>query len=303
VAALLIGSSQAVTAETLADAIVDAYRTNPRLQAERAELRALDESVIEALSPYRIGAQIGGNIGYNERRQRSLSSDGFTIFEQRSIGAALTVNQLLSSGGRVAAQVSAAEADVLAGRERLRGIENSTMYEVIGAYVSVRRDQQLVAIQARAVDNYDRQVKQNRSREREGDLARTDVAQAEAQWLIIRAALAQARANLEQSRSRFATLVGRNPGVLDPEPGLPRVPTTSDEAQRIAVEESRPCGRPNWPTRRAGIASRLRARSATPRSRLRARSVTSIPSRSRPATWVRTWGAGSRSVSRYSRKA
>lgn len=229
---------QPAVAETLSQALADAYRNNPDLQAQRAELRALDETVIEALSPYRLGATINGNVAYNERQQRGVSSDGFTIFEQRSMGISLAVTQLLISGGRTAAQVSAAEADVLAGRERLREVENSILLEVIDAYVSVRRDQQLVDIQARAVGNYERQVTQNRSREREGDLALTDVAQAQAQLLIIRAALAQARASLEQSRSRFAAVVGRNPGELAPEPALPNLPAGSATAQQAAFEES-----------------------------------------------------------------
>ena len=130
------------------------------------------------------------------------------MFEQRSMGASMSITQLLSSGGRTAAQVSAAEADVLSGRERLREVENSILFEVVDAYVSVLRDQQLVAIQTRAVENYERQVAQNRSREAEGDLAMTDVAQARAQMLIIRAALAQSLASLQQSRSRFAAVVG-----------------------------------------------------------------------------------------------
>jgi len=130
------------------------------------------------------------------------------VFEQRSMGASMSITQLLSSGGRTAAQVSAAEADVLSGRERLREVENSILFEVVDAYVSVLRDQQLVAIQTRAVENYERQVAQNRSREAEGDLAMTDVAQARAQMLIIRAALAQSLASLQQSRSRFAAVVG-----------------------------------------------------------------------------------------------
>ncbi|MDJ0278962.1 TolC family outer membrane protein [Sphingomonas sp. 2R-10] len=253
---LLIGSP--ASGESLADAIVDAYRSNPRLQAQRAELRALDETVIEALSPYRLGAQINGNLNYNERRQRGISTEGFTVFEQRTVGVALTVNQLLTSGGRTAAQFSAAEADVLSGRERLRELENSTLLEVIDAYVSVRRDQQLIAIQMRAVENYERQVTQNRSREREGDLSRTDVSQAQAQLFLIRAGLAQARANLEQSRSRFATLVGRNPGPLDAEPPLPGVPVASDEAQRLAADDSPVL----WQARLAEKASRHRIAAA-----------------------------------------
>ncbi len=236
--ALLGAAPASSSAETLAEAIVDAYRNNPELQAQRAELRALDESVIEAGAPYRMGAQLSGNINANDRRQRSASFDGFTVFEQRNIGVALTVTQILSNGGRTAAQLSAAEADVLGGRERLREAENTTLFEVIDAYVSVRRDQQLIAIQQDVVANYERQVSQNRSREREGDLSRTDVTQAEAQLLIIRAALAQAQANLERSRSRFAAVVGRNPGVLQDEPALPLVPISSDAAQAAGERES-----------------------------------------------------------------
>lgn len=83
----LIAMPGTLSAETLADAVADAYRNNPQLQAQRAELRALDETVIEALAPYRLAASINGNIGFNERRQRSVSSEGFTLFEQRSMGA------------------------------------------------------------------------------------------------------------------------------------------------------------------------------------------------------------------------
>ncbi|KQT35178.1 hypothetical protein ASG29_03440 [Sphingomonas sp. Leaf412] len=234
----LLLSPAAARADTLADAIVDAYRNNPQLQAQRAELRALDEGVIQAGAPYRMSADATATIGYNERLQRSAFLEGFSRFEQRSMGASVSVAQLLSSGGRTAAQVSAAEADVLAGRERLREAENQTLFQVVDSYVAVRRDLELVDIQSRSVASYQRQVAQARTREREGDLTRTDVAQAEAQLLIIQAALAQTQASLEQSRSRFAAVVGRNPGPLEPPPPLPGVPGSIDLGYSLAERES-----------------------------------------------------------------
>jgi len=236
--ALLLGSTAPGSTETLADAIIDAYRNNPQLQAQRAELRALDETVIQAAAPYRTSAGVSATIGYNERLQRSSFLEGFSRFEQRSMGVALSVTQLLSSGGRTAAQISVAEADILAGRERLREAENQTLFQVIDTYMAVRRDLELVDIQSRSVDSYHRQVGQAQMREREGDLTRTDVAQAEAQLLIIEAALAQAQASLEQSRSRFAAVVGHNPGNLEVPPVLPGMPSSMELGYSLAERES-----------------------------------------------------------------
>ncbi|MEH3102610.1 MAG: TolC family outer membrane protein [Sphingomonas phyllosphaerae] len=236
--AMLLASAAPASGETLVDAIAEAYRHNPALQAQRAELRELDESVVQAGAPYRMSADATATIGYNDRLQRSAFDAGFARFEQRSMGASLSVSQLLSSGGRTAAQISAAEADVLVGRERLREAENRTIYQVVDAYISVRRDTELAAIQARAAASYERQVSQARAREGEGDLTRIDIAQAEAQLMIIRAALLQTQASLEQSRSRFAAVVGRNPGDLEPPPPLPGLPRSVDVGYLIAGQES-----------------------------------------------------------------
>lgn len=235
---LAVANGGVARAETLADAITDAYRNNPQLQAQRAELRSLDESVIEAGAPYRLSAGVAATIGYNERLQRSAFLEGFSRFEQRSMGASLSISQLLSSGGRIVAQISAAEADVLSGQQRLREAENQTLLQVLDSYVAVLRDQELVAIQSRSMASYRRQVADTRLREREGDLTRTDVAQAEAQLLIIDSALSQAQAALEQSRSRFAAVVGRNPGTLDLPPPLPGVPGSIDLSYALAERES-----------------------------------------------------------------
>ncbi|WP_162527248.1 TolC family outer membrane protein [Sphingomonas solaris] len=225
-----------VGTETLGQAIADAYANNPRLQAQRAQLRAIDENVIQAASPYRLNLGIVSTLSYEQRSIEAFNETG--RISNRNLGASLTASQILLNGGRTAAQVSAAEADVLSGRERLREVENFILLEVVDSYVSVRRDQELVAIQERSLESYRRQVEQAQARERGGDLTRTDIAQAQAQYEIIRAQLAQARASVEQSRARFAVIVGRVPGVLAQEPDLPGLPISIDDAYRIAGRDN-----------------------------------------------------------------
>lgn len=224
--------------DTLGQAIADAYRNNPQLEAQRAQLRALDETVIQASSPYRLRSSVVGSIRYQEQVQRDVFFDDLVTNRNRALGASLTASQILFNGGRTAAQVDAAEAGVLSGRERLREVENFILFEVVDSYVSVLRDQALIAIQRRSVQSYQYQVDQARARERGGDLTRTDIAQAEAQLRIIQTQLRQAEANLERSRARFAAVVGRNPGTLAPPPPLPGVPASIDMAFRVAESES-----------------------------------------------------------------
>ncbi len=244
---LLVGSFLAgcvpatAPAETLGEAIADAYRNNPRLDAQRAELRALDETVIQAGSAYRLNASVIGSLTESDRLVRTFNFIGrgpFIRREDRTLGISLTATQIISNGGRTAAQLSVADANLYSGRERLREIENFILLEVVDSYASVRRDADIVDIQGQSVASYQRQVEQAQAREKGGDLTRTDIAQAQAQFLIVETQLAQARANLEQSRARFAAVVGRQPGVLDPEPALPGLPISIEAAYKVAEDES-----------------------------------------------------------------
>jgi TolC family type I secretion outer membrane protein len=237
VAVFLAATGPAQAEDALVTAIADAYRSNPTLDAQRAELRSLDETIVQAGAPYRPTVGLNMDLQYRSADQRNVLDD-FVTNRSRTMAATLSAQQILLNGGRTAAQVSIAEARVLAARERLRLVENAILLEVVDSYVAVRRDSDLVAIQGRSLDSYDRQVAQAIARERGGDLTRTDIAQARAQAEIIRAQLAQSQANLQVSRARFATVVGRMPGTLGEPPVLNGVPPSLDAAFAIAQRES-----------------------------------------------------------------
>jgi outer membrane protein len=254
----LLATLAPARAETLAEAIADTYRNNPTLKAQRAELRVIDETYIQAGSPYRLQMSVSASAEWSQDRGRDFAGVRRTTSDDLST-VGLNASQILFNGGRTAAQLSAADADVLSARERLREVENNILLSVIDAYSSVRRDAEIVAIRERSLAAFGRQVDQARARRAGGDLTRTDVAQAEAQAAIARVSLSQAQADLQFSRGRFATLVGRNPGVLDPEPPLPGLPTSIDESYRLAGEES-PSFRQSVYDERAGRARVAAAR-------------------------------------------
>ena len=213
-------------AETLADAVALAYQTNPTIQAQRASQRALDEDYVQARTGFRPQASINANVG------REWTNNKFASFgDNNTSSATLSVSQPLYTGGRVSSAVTAAEADVFAGRENLRRVEIQVLQNVIQVYVDVRRDQQRLAISHENVVVLQRQLEEAKARFEVGELTRTDVAQTEARLAAGQAALASSQAQLAISRSSYAAVVGQNPASLAPEPPLSnQLPPTVDQA-------------------------------------------------------------------------
>ena len=161
------------------------------------------------------------------------------LFRSRSNrGAAnLSFTQPLWTGGRVAAAVNAANADVLAGRENLRRVEAQVLLSVIQAYSDTRRDQETVRIRQENVNVLTRQLQESNARFDVGEVTRTDVAQSQARLSQAQALLQSSIAQLAITRATYATLVGQNPGDLAPEPSLAYLlPTDPDEAYKVAEQ-------------------------------------------------------------------
>ena len=103
-------------AETIPEALVKAYQTNPQLNAERARQRATDENVPQALAGYR--PQVTAVLGVGLQAVRDLLPDNTIVgatLKPWTIG--VTVTQTLFNGFRTANSVRVAEFQVKSGRE------------------------------------------------------------------------------------------------------------------------------------------------------------------------------------------
>jgi len=210
---LMAGFVSAAQAETLTDAIALAYQTNPTLQQQRATQRATDESVVQAKTAFRPTATLSADV-----TESQSDPNGGVRVESSGSGATLSISQPLYTGGKASANLTAAEADVLASREGLRNIEQNVLIGVIQAYVDVRRDQERLRISQENVEVLNRQLDESNARFEVGEITRTDVAQSQARRAAAQAALSSAQAQLSISRASYAAIVGQNPTDLVAEP-------------------------------------------------------------------------------------
>ena len=251
-AGMLAASAVPAGAETLADAIALAYQNNPTLQAQRANQRVIDETYVQARSGWRptLGAQVTANWAETQTpiagRGVDLNGDGVPdsfgaggVRRSHRGQAGLSFNQPLWTGGRVAAAVNAANADVLAGRENLRRTEAAILAQVIQAYADTRREQETLRIRDENLKVLTRQLQESQARFDVGEVTRTDVAQSQARLAQAQALYQTAVGQLAITRAGYTALVGQNPGELAPEPSLAyMLPTDPDEAFKVAEQFS-----------------------------------------------------------------
>jgi len=234
VIAVITGLGAPAWAETLKDALALAYQTNPSLLAQRANQRALDESIVQARAGLRPQLDVSVTANY----ARDYSGAPFSNPDSDTGGASIGLSQLVWSGGRVGRGISVAEANILAGRENLRDIEQTVLASVIQAYADVIRDGEILSIRQSNLSVLQRQLEEASARFEVGEITRTDVAQSESRLAQSEADLANARAQLSVSRASYAAVVGQSPGVLEPMPALPGIPTDFDNALDVALDDN-----------------------------------------------------------------
>lgn len=228
--ALCLVVSGPAQAETLQEAMAEAYSSNPQLLAERARLRATDEELAQANAGWRPKVSINGNAGTSRDYDNDIDTDSWN--------AEITATQPIFSGGRVLAQREIAKATIRAGRAGLAGVESSTLLAAVTAYMNVVRDLSLVELSRNSIDVLSRQRQAAQDRFDVGEITRTDVAQADAALSGAQTGLIAAQAQLEASRAAYVRVVGRAPKNLEAAPGLPALPKTLDEAVETALRQN-----------------------------------------------------------------
>lgn len=221
-------------AETLADAITAAYNSNPNIQAQRAAMRALDENYTQARAAYGLQASASVSEGYAYARgpQTTTTFPSYRRTSEEAISQSndLSVSQALYTNGRYAARLQGVEAQIRASRENLRRIEMDLLIRVTNAYVSVRRDREVLRISQGGEAFLRKQLQDTEDKYGVRQVTLTDVQQAKARLASASTQLANAQAQLNVSVASYASLVGHLPTDLEPEPDIDGLPSSLDEA-------------------------------------------------------------------------
>src|SRR5579859_7390614 len=135
-----------VHGETLEQAMMSAYQSNPTLLSERSKLRATDELVPQALLNWRPTVTVSGNATRSNTytyinsgstiggttsgtpQGTQVTSAGTLVYNAETMG--LQVTQPIFRGGRTVAQTRQAEAQVEAERAQLSITEQQILLNV-----------------------------------------------------------------------------------------------------------------------------------------------------------------------------
>lgn len=221
-------AQDAARAETLADALVMAYKNSPELAAGQANVRVLGEQAVQARAGGRV--QVQGTINLTGQ---FLDLERFVY----PTTLQLDVTQPLYTGGQVENATEAAETRITAEEARLIATEQTVLLSTVAAYLDVRRDQTLVSLGRNNVRVIAEQLRAARERFDVGEVTRTDVAQAEARLAAAQSDLAASQGQLQISRENYKRFVGAYPGRLSPPPPLPELPSSLDEAIGITLSD------------------------------------------------------------------
>ncbi len=238
VVAMLLAPLSAA-ADTLPWALIQAYQNNPQITAQRAAVRATDESVPTALSGYRPRA----SATYTATEQYLDTTTRVTPLVNNyqkgwvsvhSYGT--TVTQNLFNGFQTANRTRQAESQVSAARENLRLTEQNVLLAAATAYMNLLRDTAILDLQRSNVEVLQEQLRQVRDRFNVGEVTRTDVAQSESRLAAGRSSMLTAESNLNTSRSAYRQVIGVDAGKLAP--GTP-VDRFSPSVLAVAIQEAR----------------------------------------------------------------
>jgi len=237
-------------AEPIEAALGRAYRDNPQLNAQRAQLRVTDENVPQALSGYRPKVGLTATVGEQHTNLTELTSPSgaplpagtspYTILKGTTTpySYGISVQQNLFNGFQTANKTRTAESQVLAGREGLRVMEQTVLLNAATIYMDVLRDTANVEIQKSNVSMLRQVLGETKKRFSVQDVTATDVAQSEAQLAAAESALLNAEYNLATSKAQYESIIGVAPVDLRPATPVeryapPTLPTAIEVGSRL----------------------------------------------------------------------
>ncbi|MCB1388424.1 MAG: TolC family protein [Rhodobacteraceae bacterium] len=221
--ALALVSVGPASGESLADALVSAYRNSNLLEQNRALLRAADEDVQQAIAALYPVVTFAAS---------ALHAASGAPDYRLSFG--ITANMTLFDFGRGRRTVDLTREAVLSTRSALVVVEQNVLLGAVAAYLGLYSDLQTLQLQRNNVGVISEQLRAARERFELGDSTRTDVALAEARLAASRSGLAAAQGDVAISREQYNLAIGQYPSSLMAPPRLPHLPPTLEAAQDIA---------------------------------------------------------------------
>ena len=201
-------------ANTLLDSLNSAYLNNPKLNAERANMRASREEKRESISEFLPSVTISGYVSEQDNTKGTVSN--FKPTEQ-----SMEIEQKIFQGGSGIATFKKKKHGQTIGEFKLKKIEQETLLNAAKAHADLILNKKKLNINLMNIDLLERQVETDQNRLEKGEINLTDLAQSESSLAGAQAQLISARNDLVASKANFEKIIGK------------KVPENIEEIEKI----------------------------------------------------------------------
>jgi len=197
-------AAPSLKADTLAEALSNAYNNSGLLEQNRALLRAADEGVAQSVAATLpiINWSVSANRTWVDSPVQTTSDSAL---------ARITGDLTLYDFGVSQLGIEAQKEVVLGTRQALRSVEQDVLYRAVQAYMNVRSAGEFMQLRQNNVRVITQEFRAAQDRFEVGEVTRTDVALAEARLAAARSLLAAAQGDLARSIEEYKVAVGRAP--------------------------------------------------------------------------------------------
>ena len=187
---------------TLIEAIKEAYDNNPKLNAERENLKISKENINISKSNFLPTVTISGyKSAENTSKLTNRSGEDASKDDVNPLQISILVEQKLYDQSR--------KPDLEIAKLKLKKVEQEIIYESVEAYTNLVLNNKKLEINLLNVSLLERQVETDRARLEKGEINLTDVAQSEASLAGANAKLIQVRNDIVTSKLIYEKTIGK----------------------------------------------------------------------------------------------
>ena len=229
-------------AVTLPEALLEAYKNNPVLNAERENINISQENLNISKSEFLPTITITGTKSREDTTKLTNQSGGdATITDVDPLTKSILIEQTLYDGKGRSADLEKSEIGIDLAKAKILKVEQEILYKAVEAYTGLIFTNKKLKINQSNISLLDRQVDTDQARLERGQITISDLAQSESSLAGAKAKFIEAKNDVMTSRLVYENVIGPiiNSDDLNenPKPNI-KIPKNLNEANDISKKRN-----------------------------------------------------------------
>ena len=196
-------------AVTLSEALLEAYKNNPVLNAERENINISQENLNISKSEFLPTITITGTKSREDTTKLTNQSGGdATITDVDPLTKSILIEQTLYDGKGRSADLEKSEIGIDLAKAKILKVEQEILYKAVEAYTGLIFTNKKLKINQSNISLLDRQVDTDQARLERGQITISDLAQSESSLAGAKAKFIQAKNDTMTSRLVYENVIG-----------------------------------------------------------------------------------------------